>query len=535
MDSVQALIHKLEEGAGARYIKLGAIVLLVMGLVVGYNWRCFRNLGNPEAMDAAQVGRNLSEGKGFSTLFVRPFSVYLLTNHAGMKLVSSTGDRPEDVAQLKKMHPDLSNPPLYPLLLAGLWKVVPAWWAITETETGAPLWNKDGRFYWYPSDFYLAIFNQIFLLITAWLTYRLAAKVFDSRVALLTALLVLSTELLWQFSVSGLPTNLLMALVTGLALCLWNIESGARENTATANRLGWLSALAGLLVGLSAMTRYSLLCLIAPVVFFLAMYSGQRRYFNAALAVGVFLAVITPWLIRNSNLSGAPFGTATYAYLETTQGFPREDLQRSLGPNLSKFHMGMFWRKVVNNSRTLVTEDLPNIGGTWVAGFFLVSLLLSFRNPGITRLKYYVVACIVLLGLVQVVGKTHLSKESPVVNSENLLVLVTPLLVLFGVALYRVLRDQLKVPSPEIRLVIDGVFIAVLSLPMVFAMWPPRVDPRQYPPYYPPLIQRVSGWMSENELMMSDIPWAVAWYGKRQSIWITTNTRPSSTSRSRTK
>jgi len=31
--------------------------------------------------------------------------------------------------------------------------------------------------------------------------------------------------------------------------------------------------------------------------------------------------------------------------------------------------------------------------------------------------------------------------------------------------------------------------------------------------------------MGESELMMSDIPWAVAWYGKRQCIWLTLNTQ----------
>ena len=523
MDSVQALIHKLEEGTGARYIKLGAIVLLVLGLVVGYNWRCFRNLNNIEAMDAAQVGRNLSEGKGFSTLLVRPFSIYLLTNTAGIKPVLNTNEPPADTAQLRGLHPDLANPPLYPLLLAAWWKILPGWYAITETATGAPFWNKDGRFAWYPPDFYLAMLNQILLLLTAWITYTLARRVFDTRVALLTTLVVLGTEMLWQFSVSGLSTNLLILLFASLTLCLWTIESGVRENRLSVDRAGWLSALAGLLVGMSAMTRYSMLCLMAPVFFYLVLYSGQRRYFNAVIAIVVFGLTITPWLVRNEKLSGTPFGTATYAYLETTPGFPRDDVQRSLGPNLRKFHMGMFWRKVVANARTLTMEDAPKIGGTWVTGFFLVSLLLSFRNPGITRLKFFLVGCLLLLGLVQAIGRTELSKDMPVINSENLLVVTAPMLILFGVAIYRVLRDQLKVPSPELRLVLDVVFVGVVSAPMVFAFWPPRVSPIQYPPYYPPLIQRVSGWMGETEMTMTDIPWAVAWYGKRQAIWLTLN------------
>jgi hypothetical protein len=44
-----------------------------------------------------------------------------------------------------------------------------------------------------------------------------------------------------------------------------------------------------------------------------------------------------------------------------------------------------------------------------------------------------------------------------------------------------------------------------------------------YPPYYPPDIQQTAGWMKENELMMSDAPWAVAWYGRHQCVWLTLN------------
>ena len=58
---------------------------------------------------------------------------------------------------------------------------------------------------------------------------------------------------------------------------------------------------------------------------------------------------------------------------------------------------------------------------------------------------------------------------------------------------------------------------------MVFVFLPPKPAPLAYPPYYPPVIQQTCGWMKENELMMSDIPWAVAWYGNRQCVWLTLN------------
>ena len=56
-----------------------------------------------------------------------------------------------------------------------------------------------------------------------------------------------------------------------------------------------------------------------------------------------------------------------------------------------------------------------------------------------------------------------------------------------------------------------------------FHLVAPKASPVVYPPYYPPDIQQTGGWMKENELMMSDVPWAVAWYGQHQCVWLTLN------------
>jgi hypothetical protein len=69
--------------------------------------------------------------------------------------------------------------------------------------------------------------------------------------------------------------------------------------------------------------------------------------------------------------------------------------------------------------------------------------------------------------------------------------------------------------------------VAIACLPMIFALSPPKTSPVAYPPYYPPDIQQTAGWMNENELMMSDVPWAVAWYGQRQCIWLTLDAQDS--------
>jgi hypothetical protein len=142
-------------------------------------------------------------------------------------------------------------------------------------------------------------------------------------------------------------------------------------------------------------------------------------------------------------------------------------------------------------------------------------------------MRYFLVMCLGTFVVVQALGQTQLSVESPEVNSENLLVLLAPLVFVYGVSLFLTLLEQMKLPALELRYVVMGVFVAISCLPMIFALAPPKTSPVAYPPYYPPDIQQSSGWMNESELMMSDVPWAVAWYGQRQCIWLTMDAQDS--------
>ena len=62
--------------------------------------------------------------------------------------------------------------------------------------------------------------------------------------------------------------------------------------------------------------------------------------------------------------------------------------------------------------------------------------------------------------------------------------------------------------------------VLLACLPMIFVLLPPRTSPLAYPPYNPPEIQQVASLIQEREWMMSDVPWAVAWYADRKSLWM---------------
>jgi hypothetical protein len=514
---IQMLIHKLEVGAGSRYLRIVALVLAVVALAFLYDIRAYRNLAAPEAMDTAQLARNISEGKGYTTQFIRPFSLYLVQNHNATKASPSKNTAP-DFTRVQVAHPDLANAPVYPFLLAGLMKVLPFNYPVNLKST---FWVNNGNFWRYQPDFLIAIFNEMFLILTVVLTFFLGKNLFDSNVAWLSAILVLGSELLWRFSTSGLSTMLLLVIFLGLMLSLLEIERSARDPKPRAGRLSGLAAIVGILTGVGALTRYAFGWTIIPAALFLLMFSGQKRVVNMLAALAAFALVLTPWIIRNEAVSGTPFGTAGYAIVEGTLVFPQFQLERSIHPELTHaMWLTPYVQKIFGNARGILTGDLLETIGTCAGALFFAGLFMGFRSTGARRVRYFLLMCLGVFIVVQSLGRTQLSDLSPEINSENLLVLLLPLIFIFGASFFFTLLEQMTMPLRQLRYAVIAGFVALCCLPLIFALVA-SAKPVVYPPYYPPVIQQTANWMKPDELMMSDVPWAVAWYGDRQCVWLT--------------
>jgi hypothetical protein len=522
--SPQELIYKLETAVGRRAFNFGLVALAVLMLVVGYNWRAYRNLAAPEAMDAAQVARNLAEGRGYTTWFIRPFGMYLLQQHNQLQPGALEPARLADPAQLKGTHPDLANPPVYPVMLAGLMKVFRFHYVLPDKPL--PFWSNGAAFWRYQPDFLIALFNQFLFLMVVVVVYFLARRLFDRAVAALSAVLLLGSELFWRFTVSGLSTMLLLLIFLGLVWCLLLLAEEKEEPRRSPAGLLALAGLLGGLAGLGALTRYSFGWLILPVLIFILICAPSRRWALGLAALAVFALVMAPWVARNYSVCGAPFGTATYALYENTSLFPEFRLQRSLEPDFSRSILVLFWHKLVLNSRQIIQSDFPRLGGSWLGAFFLAGLMVQFQKPAVQRLRYFLLGCLLVLGVVQVLGRTQLAETTPDINSENLLVLAAPLVMIYGVRLFCLLLEQIPLPFLSWRYAIIGGFGVIVSLPLLLALLPPRTIPVAYPPYYPPAIQAAARFAQPGELIMSDIPWAMAWYGQRQSVWLTLRAGP---------
>jgi len=57
----------------------------------------------------------------------------------------------------------------------------------------------------------------------------------------------------------------------------------------------------------------------------------------------------------------------------------------------------------------------------------------------------------VSLIVVQALGRTALSDDSPDINSENLLVLLAPLVIVYGTSLFFLLLEQVALPFLQLR------------------------------------------------------------------------------------
>jgi 4-amino-4-deoxy-L-arabinose transferase-like glycosyltransferase len=175
-------------------------------------------------------------------------------------------------------------PPLYPLLLAAIFKLFGVYSAL--------------------SAWVILTINSVFSAATALFVYEIAARCYNQRVAvwsawlwaLYPAALQYAVHWIWEMSL----TAMLFTWILVLALRMRSI--GEASPDAKAQSTGrWL--LFGALWGLIALSNATLLLFLPVCDIWIVQPALRSRiiFRNAALASIVFLSFITPWLLRNWN------------------------------------------------------------------------------------------------------------------------------------------------------------------------------------------------------------------------------------------
>ncbi|NIO76049.1 MAG: hypothetical protein GTN69_09260 [Armatimonadetes bacterium] len=429
------------------------LCLIVLALMYHHD---FSALYRADTMDAAQAARRISEGRGFTTGFIRPLS---LAYH------------PET-----ENHPDLYQPPLYPLTLGLLFCVLP------------------------DSDRTVALASCFFFLLTLLLTFFLAKRMFGSGVAGLSILLVGLNVAILQIAISGAPIAFWLFLMTLLFFLLLR-HPGALKT----------SLLLGVVFGLCFLAEYASLFVLPALLWLLFSMLRERRWAHLGVFVVGCLLILTPWGIRNAILTGSPWFSLRWYSLAmfggTYQGF---SLMRETAPPAGGVlgfvfsHKIEMLKKAVLGTRSLY-NGFPLLCGLYVLPFFVAGILHRLEEDRSRSLRKCLYAMIILMSIGGALTTGAAEIFSPLI----------PLITIFAAACFEMLLKS-RGFSIRLRAAAKGLLIVVAGLPILINLLLPagRAGPRQQN------LQQIERGLPAEAIVATDIPWGVAWYAHRDAIWL---------------
>ena len=474
------MVHSLDQGGLVPVIRVAMFGALILTLTLLYLFVQFRGLSSATAMDQAQIARQLAMGNGFSTQYIRPLAIWQLET-AGKKI-------PKDE------FPDFFQSPLNPLINSIPLKMVESSWKLTPIDLV------------YVGDRVIAGTAILLFFLSVWIWYHVACRLFDRFIALLGCSIVILSDLMWQFSLSGLPQMLLLLLLS--AAC-WLTLKAMEKRDDFVSSLMFLFA-AGVVFGLMVLTHGATFWIFVGWLVFTLFYFHPRGI-AGLVALAALLIVTLPWAVRNYAVCGNPLGLAGYelvAPVNTAESVYLRSITEA--PPLSGIHP---FNRLKNAVFAQSEKIFPFLGMNIVAVAFFICLLHRFKSPATSAFRL----CVVLMWLGAFVGMGLCGVEG-VVSSNQFHVLFIPLFVFFGLAFLIVLWNRLEISIPMMRSVFVGVLVFLCALPMLATLFAGKDMAIQWPPYVPPFIAVLGEWYGKDEAIATDMPWATAWYAQRKSL-----------------
>lgn len=327
-------------------------------------------LTDPDAMDFAQIARNMATGHGYSTSIFRPLAL--------SGFVSPSANDPAVVSEV-------SHPPLYPILLMLAF-------VVHGGHGGGTI---------------VTLTSLAFFLASAVAVFFLARRLFPTEgqpwIALLSAGLYVLGGGTLGYAASGLPVTLATCLLTLLLTALHRSHEVGGRAVAPA-RCFWV----GVALGLCCLTYYSLLLLVVPtLVYVYASRAPARAGRGLAFCAAGLLLILAPWLARTAAVAhGNPFFTLLlYGIMADTPDYPgATTIYRSALPTIGPFafffsHLPDMAAKAGRSLYFYQTRLLDPFN-VFVLAPALASLLWRFSDPRVASLRNFVLVSLLLLILV---------------------------------------------------------------------------------------------------------------------------------------
>ena len=528
----QEVVHTLEHGSGRRWIVLLLIISFALFQSVshvlinpmnrkGGQAALFVGITHPKGQEQAVIAREIARGHGFSTNVIKPAAIALVEKNRGSDGFSAFLD-PE--GPTGGNIPDIYHAPLNPWVnscaLFTAARISDALALRRDAKGRNDFWPLHKGEYVHPADRVIAGVSVMFFLIAVWVSFLTVRRLFDERLATLTTVLVLFCNEFWHYTSTGLP-QMLMLMLFSVAIYCSTRALGAREN---ADPTWPWHAGAGLAFGLLALAHPLTIFIFAGALLYTAV-AFMPRGRDAILMFAVFCIPVAPWLVRNQNVCGSPFGIAGQARLAGLRG-TESQIMRTLSEPDKTVPVHHFRGKVQTQLIAQLDTFLGRFGKILVAPLFFLALLHTFRKTETRSFRWGFLLMLAagMLGMA-VFGFADADLQTDL-DSNNLFPLFIPLATAYGLALLLILWSRVQVAGRDLASV-RQINIAFHSLVLFFSSLsllngytdPPNL-PFVWPPYCPPAIADLSDWYGKDDIICSDMPWAVAWYADRKSLWL---------------
>jgi len=478
------------------------IVLII--LTLGNLFTLFRGLNSPQAMDQAQIAREIARGNGFATKMIRPVAYYQAEKTA-RRTVPLQGFQ------------DTYHSPLNPLLNAAVLKLIgadkPNSWQMSDNEMV------------YPLDRVIASVCTLFFLIAIGVNYLLISRIFDPKIAGVCAILMLFCEVFWNYSLSGLPQMLMLLLFScGLYFAYRATEAS------TEGRIAMTPAIvAGIFFTLLALTHWMTVWISLGYILYAAIAFRPRGIVGISILGLLLVAGIGP-MIRNIDITGSPFGTAFLTLYNGLGNGTETTVMRNSDLEAEPLVLDGLIAKVLRTTLTQATDIVPLLAGIVVAPLFFLALLHPFKRKSIADFRW----AILLMWISAAFGLAFFGISTRPLDPNQLHLLFAPIMTAYGLAFISILWTRLDFvgSTPMLQNVHHFIIVGICALPLVLAL-PSKVRTGMHlsnrggvphwPPYYAPALNNesgVKGLTTPKQVVFSDQPWAVAWYADRISIWL---------------
>ncbi len=488
-------------------IRRSLFFLVLIILTLGNLFVLFEGLNSPQAMDQAQISREIARGNGFTTKMIRPVAYY-------------QAQKASDSAPSFINFQDTYHSPLNPLLNAAVLKLIGA------DDANSAVWQMNKNEAIFPLDRVIATVSTLFFLMAIGVNYLLISRIFDPKIAGVCAILMLFCETFWNYSLSGLPQMLMLLLFSSGIYFVYRASEAAAEG-----RIAMTPAvIAGVFFTLLAFTHWMTVWIALGYIIYAAIAFRPR----GIVAISILAIILIPAIfvmMRNNTHSGSPFGTAFLTLYNGLGTGSEGAVMRTTDLESEPLMLNGLISKIVRTTLLQTTDIIPFLGGIIVAPLFFLSLLHPFKRASIANFRW----AILLMWICAALGMAFFGISKDPLDPNQLHLLFAPIMTAYGLAFISILWTRLEgvIANPILRNVHLFVVVAICAGPLVLAL-PQRVSAGinsrdhggrpHWPPYYAPVLNStesgLKGWVKENQIVVSDQPWAVAWYADRVSVWL---------------